>query len=314
MIDTVHIFLPDVSIDDSVLSNHAHHFNDHSWSPVVTGYVRSMRVKANSRGTTIVGSLAKFLHGDNLHTLSRADVGLSIEKLSDELCIDAQRGHVKRVDIATTLRMSSHPANYLPLLAAAPRMMRVVYEGQTVFFRNRSMVILFYDKVAELNSRKHVHARTVDQRRAHRALLDTVRGLNLLRYEVQVRNMKQLFPHGLLASGLCKCGPYRDLVSLWENAYSGIVKTTPAADEITEFARAKELLEKLAAVGLRHIGGLNVALELVKQHKSLDRAQRCRLRAKLRSLAIMMSDQNGRLLLAELDGKIAEVAAAALAE
>jgi hypothetical protein len=58
------------------------------------------------------GSLAKYLFGDNLHTLTRWYTEEALKKLSDDLHIDLGKAKVTRLDVATNLHTKRPPADY----------------------------------------------------------------------------------------------------------------------------------------------------------------------------------------------------------
>ncbi len=77
-----------------------------------TGYIRNLRVKADDRGLSINGSLAKFLFGNNLRTPTRIEIQRAIEMLSDKLSLRLDQSRIFRLEFGINIHVDELLINY----------------------------------------------------------------------------------------------------------------------------------------------------------------------------------------------------------
>jgi hypothetical protein len=197
------------------------------------GKLKNYSVCVSDNGISMKGSLAKNHFDDNIHTLTRKDVQLSIEELSDHLHIDMNVAKVTRLDISTVLYTKYPPAEYYAYLGQKPYFERLQSTLDTLYYNNHQRQIVFYDK------KKDALAKGMP-------IPDILKDANLLRYELRYtkRLNKQL--NGDVTAGKLYVRPFYDsLVESWYNELKTIQKLKKQSfmiDNITTLKVAKEAL------------------------------------------------------------------------
>ena len=309
MYDSVTMHLPDACVSEDKLSDVSYHSYGMSNYTTAVGYLQNLRITLRQDETMIKGSLARFYYKHNIDTLLQTDVPKALECLSDALCVNVSEGIVKRVDVAATLLMKHDPASYLQILEDYPRTKRVVHTGETVSFINSARAVIFYDKFKEMGKAHSRSMRTPVERLVHKELLRRI-PRNILRCECQLKNLKRMFPSGLKVFQLANDAVYLRLIAEWRQACLGVTKSGATAPQ-TSATTPKELIQNLASAGLRAIGGLSRALDIVSHEPTMNAMQKSRVRKKLRSLT-QMNTGGADDLAKELDDAIRAAASAAL--
>lgn len=145
------------------------------------GNVGNFKVILRSKGIYLVGSVATFLYGTNLHTLTNEEIPLAIYKLGENLGLDLFKAQVVSLDLAQTYHTRENPILYFDYLGLHQTLNRHTKIGSLYYgFRTDRRMILpkqlcFYDKNAEIKSRGH----------------KVIKGRYLLRYELRLRRQLQ---------------------------------------------------------------------------------------------------------------------------
>ena len=221
MIDNVKLYLqrcrdmPNVSL---YLDSGNEKTNIATGETSVYGSVENMMIAQTFGGYYIQGSLPKYLYGNNVCQLTRKDVGMAIEKLSDTLHIPLQDADVTSIEVGANVCLSKPPSAYIRLLGNMPRMKRVML-GDSLYYRGSGKTFpkqyYFYDKKQEVKEKGGVMP----------VGLETA---NMLRYEMRLyRHLsKQLGIQEVKASTLQDRAVYQELVSRWLEGYLSINKIT----------------------------------------------------------------------------------------
>ena len=120
------------------------------------GNAKNFRVILRLKGIYLVGSVATFLYGTNLHTLTNEEIPLAIYKLGEILGLDLFKAQVVSLDLAQTYHTCENPAFYFDCLGLHPTLDRHTKIGSLYYgFRTDRRRILpkqlcFYDKNAEI--------------------------------------------------------------------------------------------------------------------------------------------------------------------
>ena len=259
----------------------------------VCGNLRNLRVTVSPWGVMVDGSLAKFLNGNNVENIGRADAARALEEIGDFLHIDAKAARVSLLEFGRTFEMSSAPSDYIQLLGAAGRMNRRVTDSGYLLYHvgtgaRRSRELVFYDKGAESGAPG-----------------------NLLRYEMRYCGSlgRQLKAPGLTVATLTTPDFYKWLVSKYKYNYSLIKKQGGNMD--TSKIREGKLSDISKAIFGYLLGRCDPAeiisfVERARRDYGLSPRDVYRLKKHLQDAqALGCGSASG--LVEELDGKIAGV-------
>lgn len=182
------------------------------------GKYGTMTVYMQSNGiVSINGSLAKFLNGDNVHTLNREDAEAAVMKLSDGFKVDPSDMRVTSIEFGSTFIMKKPPEAYFSKLGSMSRMVRNPIASSSLYYttvgKQPSKVLCFYDKAAEIG-------------RKHEKMPVEFQGRNLLRYEIRLRKRlpQMLKVKAVRAADLYDVGFYRGIAEMWRDMYFSISK------------------------------------------------------------------------------------------
>jgi hypothetical protein len=174
------------------------------------GKLENLRIKINpyEHSIVIIGSLPKFLYGNNDISFTRSDIEKAINKLNEILKIDLNQGNVYKLEISDNIIMKHGVNQYLQFLGFSKRLKRNDYKG-TIYFNNKRKTLAFYDKSKEMRKRKLY------------PISD-----NILRYELRFykRFAKQLKIKEIKVYMLYDEIFYIKLCKLWVKNYLNIIK------------------------------------------------------------------------------------------
>jgi hypothetical protein len=207
-----------------------------------SGKLNNYSVNVFENGISLKGSLCKNYFGDNLHTLQRKDVQLSIEQLSDNLHTDIKTAKVTRLDVSTIIPTKRQPADYYNPLGYKPHFDRLQSTPDTLYYNNHKRQIIFYDK------NKEASAKDVK-------VPEILQGQNLLRYELRyTKRLNNQFKTNLTANKLFETEFYRSTIQNWHNEFKTIQKIKNTSFMIDNITTPKEAQMALFATLLQQSG------------------------------------------------------------
>lgn len=282
MYDTVNLWLdssnaPPPSVLLQCLQNVTESQNEARGHRVI-GNANNYAVTAGETGMSLHGSLAKYLFGENVSQLTRANTQEAIERLSDHLHADIGLAKVLRLDVAATIPTDHAPADYLQMLGTKRYFTRVQATANSLYYNTEARRLEFYDKAREA-------------RFASMKIPTALQGLNLLRYEYRLMHRLQ---HTLkakkppTAADLYNAQFYYKLVQMWGNEFTTINKLNNSfmIDNATTPKEAKDLL--LATLLHQTNDPQQIIEALVSQlkraNKFSDRKAYSRLKSELQNL------------------------------
>ena len=229
------------------------------------------------------GSLAKFHLGSNIETLLREETARAIEHLSDELNQPMAKAKVFRLDVAKTFVMERPPADYWRCFLPPPRMKRIEYANEDLTFRNGQCSIVFYDKLAEMQTQAGSNGQSdnggVSKFTGHPYLL---------RYEVQFkRRLGRTFGEKKIRAALLSNPAfYEKVVGKWAAQYFKLVRVSSVQRPVGG-ATVKGDVNFLAMLGLRSFGPQRYLETVASDLREglIDKYQARRRRMKIRELA-----------------------------
>ena len=205
------------------------------------GSVGGLKVSIYTGGISIIGSLPKFLYGNNVCLFDRHSTQKAIEKLSDIFHINITDADVTGIEFGTNFPMKHKVTDYLSKLGEMPRLSRYHFEPSTLYYKGRGKntpkVFAFYDKLSEAEAKGMDYPSGVS-------------GENLLRYEMRLtgRLKTQLGIADLQASTLYDRTFYRKLVKLYQNSYYSISKNVQLKDNaMSEIKTVSDAINTLMA-------------------------------------------------------------------
>ena len=205
------------------------------------GSVGGLKVSIYTGGISIIGSLPKFLYGNNVCLFDRHSPQKAIEKLSDIFHINIADADVTGIEFGTNFPMKHKVTDYLSKLGEMPRLSRYHFEPSTLYYKGRGKntpkVFAFYDKLSEAEAKGMDYPSGVS-------------GENLLRYEMRLtgRLKSQLGVADLQASTLYDRTFYRKLVKLYQNSYYSISKNVQLKDNaMSEIKTVSDAINTLMA-------------------------------------------------------------------
>jgi hypothetical protein len=180
-----------------------------------------MSISQNLDGVRIMGSLAKFLQGENITPLTRHGVRQAIEKLETETGLDLSAAVLGSVEVGSSFILKENPAEYLWFFGFPPRYKRKDHYSKTGLLESKSFgtskgafQFCAYDKGREMK----------DKRQTIPPLFS---GCNCLRLEYRIirrRGIRAKFNRDLTAYDLFDYETYRKLQGLFLETYQAIPK------------------------------------------------------------------------------------------
>lgn len=307
MIDNIKLSLPrcrDMPDISGYLDNGNENCSMKTGEVSVYGNVENIKVTQYFGGYSIQGSLPKFLYGNNVCQLTRKEVGLAIEKLSDRLHLPLDDADITKIEVGANICLAKQHTAYTRLLGDMPRMQRVSM-ADSLYYRGSGRVYprqyYFYDKVAEVKK----HGGTMPQ---------GLEAANMMRYEMRLNGRLpfQLSIPEFKGSTLQDRVVYQELINRWLNSYLSIHKLVNMEDEhLKKGMSVKEAQEVFIAQQIAK-GGSSMIDEFIaklKQNECFDnRLYYNRVKSNLQKLAskTKLSVDNGDI--EELTAKVKQIA------
>jgi hypothetical protein len=260
----------------------------------------SLRVKTTAEGTTIRGSLPKYLFGNNVATLDRDGLAAALTRLEEESGLDLTKSRVFQVEVGTTLHVERAPSEYMAAWASISRTRKsTISDGDTVQFSNRTWSFIGYDKKKEVGA----------------GPLPEGWGAGYgLRLELQLRRgLTRKFGESWNPWQIAEGSAFQLLVNEWGSKYHAI-KKVPLMDAPTGDITPRRLDHYFAAVGISTLGidRANSLITSMRAEGAIDRKQASRIRAtidrRIRDGHFARSD----ILTEEIDEKVNDIIKTAL--
>lgn len=260
------------------------------WDGRCRGKYKNLNIVQYPEGIYCSGSIAKFLHGENVSTLSRKNVIEAISKLESETGWDLHKAELKQIEIGFTTPVNNHVGDYLKLWGRLPRNKLWTIQGGTIesvinSTGNRSFIA--YDKGLE----------------ARGDIPPLFEGMNLLRMELKYKKQLKKF--------LGVCSPweivekdfYKKLVDNFMSLYFQIPKTRQPVLDLSESLSPKDIDNFLKVTGFQCIwDNLLCKVNSLERSGKLTRADR--VRKSLRVLSSHLNYTEPDELIKELDSKV----------
>lgn len=272
------------------------------------GYLDGLRVTIKDSGISIKGSLSRFFYNDdkvgNLFTLDRRSTQQAIEKLSQRLGFDVSVAKVRALEFGTYFFMRNPVADYLKMLGAFPRLERVHYLPETLYYRHRGKqqpkTLILYDKLKDSQAKNF-------------NLPSGFENQNILKYELRLNGSlsKQIGWGEVTGSTLYDEKFYCMMIEMYKAMFHKIKKHRQVKqDSLCGIKSVGDAVEVLMARLLTQSNGdvVSAYLEELKSQKVFeDRANYSRLKKKLESVANKSKITESNALMDELSDCINNV-------
>lgn len=270
------------------------------------GHVSNLRVSTGGDGTNIEGSLARYLHSENLSPFDRGDVSRSVEKLADDLEISEpylREARLSRLDHGPNLVVPEVPGAYLRALADPGSRNRRSYLMDTVYYGKAPFQVVLYDKLLQME-REH-------RREFRGRLREVYEGKQMLRVEVRhLGRLKEQFGHPVVLGHLDDAAFYG---GLGPRVLSEVERFAGAPPVVTGAAtNMKAMRRDHERAGIEVRGGGEAALaRIAEQARSgtIDRSQASRMRRWVGETLAEPPSVDRRDLVAELISLVAQATA-----
>jgi hypothetical protein len=203
----------------------------------------------------VIGSLPKFITGNNFNSINTNDIKEAIHGLELELNIRLYDADVKRIDLATNIKLNHKVDRYFSCLGSYKGSHRSNIDAASLYYKKkRSLTLIFYDKIKEMKKdRTYKHLLNSDHE-------------NLMRFEVRyfASKLKTLFKSPLRVSDLTNLDTNKLLNKLWYNEYMMINKENNSQFNLEENDGWKEISKKYIKQGVDSLGGLHSNIENLK--------------------------------------------------
>lgn len=203
------------------------------------GKLGGLYVTLTSTGISILGSLPKFFYRNNLKELTSVDVKQAIQKIESDLSISIKKAKLNRIDIGFNLSMDYEPRFYFNGLGELGNMHRSQINQDSLYYKNSTKTLIFYDKYKEFFKAKTVPNCFKVER-------------NLLRYEIRfLKSVEKNFGgREILVSDMTNPEFLREIVGIWGAKYFLIRKNNIVGFQPDSINMPKDYVDFLAALGI----------------------------------------------------------------
>lgn len=264
-----------------------------------SGKLGDYTVNCFEGGISLKGSLAKYYLPSNVFTLTRQTAAEAIEKMSDELHLDIKAAKVTRIDVSTVIPTKRPPTDYYNGLGNKPRFTRLQATKTTLYYNQRLMQLVFYDKTQEAAAKGAL-------------MPDTLSGCNLLRYELRFAHKPQRLLRVAEISGatLTQQAFYYSIIQKWKNEFDTIKKINTINTMTDNIKTPRDAKEALFAILLQQNGQSNIddfVNDLKAKNAFSDPKYYSRLKSDLYKILQAPTEARSEMM-SELEKAVADVA------
>lgn len=280
--------------------------NTHTGETKIYGSLDGLKVSIYTGGLSIVGSLPKYLHKNNVYPLDRRTAAQAIEKMSDALHTKIGDAKVTELEFGANMLMRHKVKEYLKRLGDMPLMQRYNFNAESLYFKGKGRVqpkvFAFYDKIADAKTKNMDYPNN---------LVDA----NLLRYEMRLKGRlhQQLKVMELAASSLTDKNIYRKLGDMLQKHYFSISKQKQLKTNLMEEIKTVNKAYELMFAKLLNQNDTNLISDFVEELKAAkvfdDRNDYYRLKKKLELTATKASIAEPDEFIRELDDEVKNICA-----
>lgn len=270
------------------------------------GCLDGLKVSVFVGGVSVVGSLPKYLHGNNIYPLDRHSTGEALNKMQDALHLYLDGAQVTGLEFGTTFMMQHPVEMYLDKLGDVSKLVRCPLTASTLYYRHKGKhkpkELCFYDKGAEERQKGLILPKGFNE-------------ANLLRYEIRYNGKlpRQIGCPKVEASTLITPEFYRLMVDKYQGFYYSIAKLNQIKTNVmAEIKTVKDALDVFVARLISQSSQSQISGfmdELKEAQVFADRKNYTRLKNKIQDISTKASVTVTDELIKELDDEIKNVGA-----
>ncbi len=303
MVDSINIWYPFWDSSDGSLEKLSSSLKD--WSKIekgndfvsYRGRLDNLQVSISGRGIRVVGSVPKFLFGNNLFEIQQGDVKLFAEKLNDALGIDMRKGKLTRLDFGNNLICKYPPSMYLEHFADARYFTKKKYTSG-ISYLNKNRHFALYDKIVEAKKGGQFIPAPFEHKNVLRSEARLMNSASILKYM-----KKELYLENLADDTVWEYMP-----KVYQSFYFHINRKKEMGYDLSQITQPKDYYDLLMIQAIQSKGGLEAALKeidnLKKQNSFSDKRCYARAKKKIRTLYEIGTDLSDKSILEELDAKV----------
>ncbi len=254
------------------------------------GRIGNLQITLTPSQAKIIGSLNKFVKGNNYESASKEELTEGIKVLSDTLCINVEEMKVLRVDIGFCYDMQKEPSKYIETIQELKGHKRKQREN-TLYLEQGKRAFVVYDKNKE-------------QRDKRQEIPAKYAGRNILRAEVRIKKgvEKQL-----------RIKTLKELLKIYEEIESEVIKLTENIKylemkeaDLNNLESKKEIKDLGLLALIEKCGGIGNAVEVIRakyKEGKINKQDRDRTIREMREIVAKYQD-NGSDTIQELKDKI----------
>ena len=306
MYDKIKIWIDGVTMQDSTQNKIASSLDEakeqtdiKTGEYKIYGCLNGLKVHIYGGGISVVGSMPKYLNGNNVFSLDRHSIVEAFAKLEDDLHLHLDDAKVTEMEFGNTFIMKKPVTAYLHRFGDISRLKRCQFADSTLYYKGQRKILCFYDKGAEAQDKRLI-------------LPEEIRGANLLRYELRYNGkLSRQFRCPVNVSTLSNLDFYMSMIDRYKKHYYSIKKYNKIQTNImgkikTVNDGVEVLLSRLInQYGQEVIGEFIDELKLNKVYPN--RNSYARLNKKLQEISTNANATVTDELIKELDKKIDDV-------
>lgn len=248
---------------------------------------KNFTITETKNGFKILGSIHKFILGNNLNDNSRELTKQAIQQIEKELGIDLMNGIVRRLDFSTNIFTKEPPAKYFSLFGDLSRYKYTFIQDQTLYYNTRNKQLVLYDKVTEYQNNQ---SKLLKRSPKSIELPEYLRGKNIFRIEMRfIKDLKKEFGKVIYCKDLIEPDFYNTLKGKLKETFLSIKRSKDLImNSNIEFNDPKEFRDIIFLNGIfKMFGDLGNSIKYIKtllRTGKLTRNQYNELRKKLLKL------------------------------
>lgn len=276
------------------------------------GYFHGLKVRINSSGLEIRGSLNRLFANNNLRLTTYNGMANAIELIADELKIQSgiiRAARVMKLEFGIDIDLEHEPKCYFPSLGESSTYIRSSFTEDTLYYTNTNQKKSFYDKIKCAKDKGVKIPHSLVNR-------------HIMRYEYKIKSAELKREGRKIGLGyvsledLSNRKLYESLLERWLKGYYLIDKVHTIKPNFGKIEVIKDAVNVLAAKGIETLGGVGIVYHQISEAKKGKSGWRkengSRLKKKLKEVSMMECAIEPNQHVNELTKKIEEAAAEAL--
>ncbi len=263
----------------------------------ITGNLENLRVRISNERVGIIGSVPKYVLGDNFQIADRKTIYQFCEKCSDVLHFNVGKGNLYRIDMGLNLETIHKPTLYYPYLGGLQHFKRLE-QPDSIRYQNGVRNFVIYDKLKQTKA---------GSQKVPKAFW----GKYIMRMEYRLpktRSIKDHFPFASQLRELWEKQVFDKMENTFKEVYHQINKVHGIKIDRAIAKTDKAFARQLQALGMAQLGGYDRAIAFAKELKegrylNCDKSYQ-RMRTRLKNLQREYGESYPNDFIQELDALV----------